>query len=157
MERLTAAHKKLPFHTWLEVTNLRNGRQVNVRVTDRGPFVRGRIIDLSLAAAREIDMVSAGTERVRLKVIRPPAAAGGAGAGPPGGGFAVQAGAFADRRRAEALRDSLDSLGSRVVNAGPAPAPWRVVVGRNLSWEAASALISAVLRVSGAAIVVPDE
>ena len=69
MEKLTAAHRALPFQTWVEVTNLSNGKQVDVRITDRGPFVRGRIIDLSMAAARQIDMVRAGTARVRLKVI----------------------------------------------------------------------------------------
>src|SRR5262249_49474951 len=71
-ELLTAAHKKLPFQTWVEVTNQRNGKQVKVRINDRGPFVHGRIIDLSLAAAREIDMVRTGTDKVRLKVIEPP-------------------------------------------------------------------------------------
>ncbi len=74
-EKLTAAHKKLPFQTWVEVTNLENGKRVDVRITDRGPFVEGRIIDLSLAAARDIDMVRAGIVRVRLKVIAPPAGA----------------------------------------------------------------------------------
>jgi rare lipoprotein A len=70
MEKLTAAHRSLPFDTWVEVTNLANRKRVDVRITDRGPFVKGRIIDLSLAAAREIDMVAAGTVRVKLKVIR---------------------------------------------------------------------------------------
>jgi rare lipoprotein A len=69
MEKLTAAHRSLPFDTWVEVTNLANRKSVDVRITDRGPFVKGRIIDLSLAAAREIDMVAAGTVRVRIKVI----------------------------------------------------------------------------------------
>ena len=72
MEQLTAAHKKLPFETWVEVTNLRNGKRVIVRITDRGPFVRGRVIDLSRGAARELDMLSTGVERVRLKVIPAP-------------------------------------------------------------------------------------
>ena len=72
MEKLTAAHRALPFQTWVEVTNLSNGRQVDVRITDRGPFVGGRIIDVSMAAARELDMVRAGTARVRLRVINPP-------------------------------------------------------------------------------------
>ncbi len=71
-EKLTAAHKKLPFQTWVEVTNLENGKRVDVRITDRGPFVKGRIIDLSLAAARDIDMVRAGVVRVRLKTTQPP-------------------------------------------------------------------------------------
>lgn len=72
MEKLTAAHRSLPFDTWVEVTNLVNRKRVDVRITDRGPFVNGRIIDLSLAAAREIDLVSAGIVRVRIKVIKKP-------------------------------------------------------------------------------------
>ena len=72
MEQLTAAHRTLPFQTWVEVTNLSNGKQVDVRINDRGPFAKGRIIDLSQAAARDIDMLRAGTARVRLKVIAPP-------------------------------------------------------------------------------------
>jgi len=72
MEKLTAAHRTLPFDTWVEVTNLTNNKHVEVRITDRGPFVNGRIIDLSLGAAREIDLVTAGIIRVRIKVIRKP-------------------------------------------------------------------------------------
>jgi rare lipoprotein A len=72
MERLTAAHRTLPFNTWLEVTNLTNGKQVDVRITDRGPFIKGRIIDLSQRAARDIDMIREGVVRVRIKVIPPP-------------------------------------------------------------------------------------
>lgn len=69
MFALTAAHRTLPFGTVLKVTNLENGRTVKVRVNDRGPFVKGRIIDLSLAAAREIDMEIAGVVRVRIEII----------------------------------------------------------------------------------------
>ena len=72
MRALTAAHRTLPFDTWVEVTNLTNGKQVTVRVNDRGPFVGGRIIDLSMAAADRIDMVRAGIAQVKLKVIRAP-------------------------------------------------------------------------------------
>jgi len=71
MQKLTAAHQTLPFQTWVQVTNLSNGKRVDVRITDRGPFVKGRIIDLSLGAAREIDMVREGTAKVKLKVIAP--------------------------------------------------------------------------------------
>jgi len=74
MEKLTAAHRTFPFDTWVEVTNLENQKCVAVRITDRGPFIKGRIIDLSLAAAREIDMVGPGIVRVRLKVIPKPSA-----------------------------------------------------------------------------------
>jgi rare lipoprotein A (peptidoglycan hydrolase) len=72
MDRLTAAHRTLPFQTWVEVTDLDNHKRVNVRIIDRGPFIDGRIIDLSQAAAREIGMLGPGIARVRLKVIAPP-------------------------------------------------------------------------------------
>ena len=72
MEQLTAAHRTLPFNTWIEVTNLTNGKMIDVRITDRGPFIKGRIVDLSLRAAREIDMIREGIVRVRIKVIARP-------------------------------------------------------------------------------------
>jgi rare lipoprotein A len=72
MQQLTAAHRSLPFQTWVEVTDLDNGKKVSVRIIDRGPFVKGRIIDLSLAAARKIEMVGPGIARVKLTVIAPP-------------------------------------------------------------------------------------
>ncbi len=69
MNKLTAAHKTLPFGTRVRVTNLDTGRKVVVRINDRGPFVRGRIIDLSRAAARKVDMIQAGTARVLVEVL----------------------------------------------------------------------------------------
>ncbi|MFP4363112.1 MAG: septal ring lytic transglycosylase RlpA family protein [Spirochaetia bacterium] len=66
---LTAAHKTLPFNTIVEVTNLENGRSVIVRINDRGPFVEGRIIDLSRAAADEINMTGSGIARVRVEAV----------------------------------------------------------------------------------------
>jgi rare lipoprotein A len=70
MNDLTAAHRTLPFGTYVMVTNLENDRSVVVRVNDRGPFVKGRIIDLSFAAARVLGLVGPGTARVRLEVLR---------------------------------------------------------------------------------------
>jgi rare lipoprotein A len=64
---LTAAHRTLPFGTRVRVTNHRNGKAVIVRIVDRGPYGRGRIIDLSRAAARELDMISAGTAMVSIE------------------------------------------------------------------------------------------
>ncbi len=64
---MTAAHKKLPFGTKVKVTNLANGKTVKVRVNDRGPFVSGRIIDLTRAAAKKLDMVTAGVARVKIR------------------------------------------------------------------------------------------
>ncbi len=66
-EALTAAHPSLPFGTRVKVTNLSNGKSVDVEITDRGPFVGGRIIDLSQAAARALGMVESGTATVRLE------------------------------------------------------------------------------------------
>jgi len=67
----TAAHRKLPFHTKVRVTNLRNGKTTIVRINDRGPYIKGRIIDLSLGAAREIDMMKAGIVKVKVEILKP--------------------------------------------------------------------------------------
>jgi rare lipoprotein A len=66
----TAAHRSLPIGTMLRVTNMANGRSVVVRVNDRGPFAHSRILDVSLAAARDIDMVRSGKAMVRLDIVR---------------------------------------------------------------------------------------
>jgi rare lipoprotein A len=66
---LTAAHRTLPFGTKVKVENLKNGRSVVVRINDRGPFVHGRIIDLTRAAASQLGIVGAGTAHVRLTVL----------------------------------------------------------------------------------------
>ena len=65
--KITAAHKTLPFGTKVEVTNLSNNKSVVVRINDRGPYISGRIIDLTKAAAREIDMVGAGVAKVKIR------------------------------------------------------------------------------------------
>jgi|WetSurMetagenome_2_1015567.scaffolds.fasta_scaffold304470_2 rare lipoprotein A len=69
MNDLTAAHRTFPFGTKVRITNLDNGKTVVVRVNDRGPFHEGRIIDLSLGAAKELDLIKLGTARVRLEVL----------------------------------------------------------------------------------------
>ncbi len=70
MEKLTAAHPSLPFGTRVRVTNLRNGKDVIVRINDRGPFIKGRIIDLSIGAAKEIGLIKSGTTQVKLETLR---------------------------------------------------------------------------------------
>lgn len=101
MHELTAAHRTLPFDTMVRVTNLTNGKSTVVRVTDRGPFVDNRIIDLSMAAAGEIDSIGPGVVPVRLEILS---------TGDPGSGFfTVQVGAFRDRGNAERLRERLGS------------------------------------------------
>jgi rare lipoprotein A len=72
MRRLTAAHRSLPLGTRLLVRNLENGRVVRVRVNDRGPYVAGRVLDLSLETARALDMVERGVVPVRFDVIAAP-------------------------------------------------------------------------------------
>lgn len=69
MNDLTAAHRTLPFGTKIRVTNTANDKSVVVRIIDRGPYVEGRIVDLSLAAAKQIGMIGSGTARVRLEVV----------------------------------------------------------------------------------------
>ena len=69
MEAMTAAHRTLPFGTRVKVTNLRNGRSVVVRINDRGPFLKNRVIDLSYAAAQELHMITRGTAKVQLDIL----------------------------------------------------------------------------------------
>ena len=69
MNEFTAAHPSLPFGTWVRVTNLRNGKDVIVRINDRGPFIKGRVIDLSVGAAKQIGLFKSGTAQVRVEAI----------------------------------------------------------------------------------------
>jgi len=69
---ITAAHKTLPFNTMVRVTNLNNGKQVLVRINNRGPYVKGRIIDLSLEAAKKVEMTKAGVVPVKLEILKSP-------------------------------------------------------------------------------------
>lgn len=98
---LTAAHQKLPLGTRARVTNLDNGKSVDVLINDRGPFAKGRIIDLSYAAAHEIGMIGPGTARVRVDVIERPAN------GASHVAYCVQVGAFGEEEKARALRARL--------------------------------------------------
>jgi rare lipoprotein A len=96
---MTAAHRTLPFDTVVKVNNLENGRNVKVRINDRGPFKDNRIIDLSYAAAKEINMIGPGTAKVRLEVLQ-------VVANPfP---LTIQVGSFKDRNHAEEAKKSLE-------------------------------------------------
>jgi len=111
MEDMTAAHKRLPFGTRVQVESLDTGRRAEVRINDRGPFVDDRIIDLSMAAAREIEMLGPGTARVRIAVVEMSAMLTCS---------MVQAGAFADPVNAEGLAQSFRERGLQViVRQGP--------------------------------------
>ena len=135
MEQFTAAHRTLPFGTLVRVVNLDNEKSVDVRINDRGPFAGDRIIDLSHAAARAIDLIGPGTARVRLEVMQAPAIANP-------GYFAVQVGAFQYRANAERLRADMEvRYGSAHLVLRPGdPALWRVLVGRANTIDGASAL-----------------
>ena len=161
MEQLTAAHRRLPFETWVEVTNLSNGRSVIVRINDRGPFARGRIIDLSQAAARDIGMLGPGTARVQVRVIAPPAGTPSASppkAPTPVAWYAVQAGAFADRNRADSVSAAMVEAfaEARVIQGDETPPLWHVLVGREMTVEQANELAVRVRREGGEAAVVPE-
>jgi len=135
MYKLTAAHRTLPLNSIVRVTNLLNGRSAEVRITDRGPFIEGRVLDLSLAAARELDMVNAGVGPVRIEVLAGPSLLVG--------NFAVQVGAFLSRENAERLRDRL-ALRYQTVFIHEYDSPnglfYRVRVGRVPSEDAARQL-----------------
>jgi len=149
MEALTAAHRTLPFGTWVRVVNLTNHKTVDVRITDRGPFVDNRIVDLSHAAAVAISLIGPGVAQVRLNILSVPAAAAQ-------GWYGVQAGAFLDRDRAERLRASLerDFGPAHLVQRADSPALWRVLVGRVPSEAAAADLAQKIRHASGAAFIV---
>jgi rare lipoprotein A len=113
MNAMTGAHPTLPLPTWVRVTNLQNGRSVVIRLNDRGPFSNNRIIDLSHAAAGQLDMIRAGTAMVEVRSLAgaSPVAQSGPVAPPATAPrFYAQAGAFADegnaRRLAKQLRDA---------------------------------------------------
>jgi rare lipoprotein A len=150
MEKLTAAHRTLPFGTWVRVVNLSNDKTVDVRITDRGPFVENRIIDLSHAAAEAIALIGPGVARVRVDILSVPTTASGEN------WYAVQAGAFLDRDRAEHLLASLerDFGPAHLVQRPDTPSLWRVVVGRVPSEAAAAALARRIRVQTGTAFVV---
>jgi len=124
MEQMVAAHRTLPFNTWVRVFDLDTSKTVDLRIIDRGPFVDGRVIDISHAAAQSIDMIGPGTANVRIEVIRLPEVIEPAL-------FAVQVGAFRDRQNAERVRSEMESRYGRarlVLRTGN-PNVWRVLVG----------------------------
>jgi rare lipoprotein A len=137
MNTLVAAHRTLPFGSILRVTNLNNGRDVEVRVIDRGPFVGDRVLDLARAAAVSLDMLGTGTAPVRIELLSGPS--------PAGGEFTVQIGAFAERANAEQLRERLLTHYQPIfIQDYDAPTGhfYRVRVGRAPSPDAAQQLAS---------------
>lgn len=155
-EALTAAHRTLPFGTVVRVRNLDNGREAVLRINDRGPFARGRILDVSEAGARALGMVESGTARVRIEIIRMggTAASGAPAAAVPAPALSVppgvsspevsvriqvasyrnagNAGRAAERLRLSGLNPSLETEGAftRVVLAGIRPVEKDALVKR---------------------------
>lgn len=124
MNILTAAHKQLPFNTLVEVKNTRNGRRVMVRINDRGPFVKNRIIDLSKKAASRIDMLSTGTAPVEIRILKPgdsPVYVNNRPVKQREAGYFIQAGAFGDpdnaRRYLRKVKSILPEMNFKLVRA----------------------------------------
>lgn len=126
MYAMTAAHKTLPLPTFVQVTNLRNGKKIIVKVNDRGPFLHNRLIDLSYAAAAKLGMLATGTAPVEVRAIDPKAYArrrrekARRHAHAPSYALYLQVGAFSDRRNAEQLRAHLNYIAADKVHITPA-------------------------------------
>ncbi|MGA8142436.1 MAG: septal ring lytic transglycosylase RlpA family protein [Candidatus Acidiferrales bacterium] len=135
MHEFTAAHRTLPFNAVVRVTNLSNGKQTEVRINDRGPFVANRVIDLSQSAAQAIEMIGPGTAHVRLEVV--------SGPNPAVGYFGVQVGAFLVQDNAVRLKAQLESR-YPPVSVVPFESPnrtfYRVRIGRLPNEDAARKL-----------------
>jgi rare lipoprotein A len=101
MNAMTAAHRTLPLGSIVRITNVKTGSTALVRITDRGPFIPGRVVDLSLAAARKLDVYQPGVAEVRVELMQAPAPVAS------GGKWAVQIGGFPDQDAANKLADRL--------------------------------------------------
>jgi rare lipoprotein A len=135
METLVAAHRTLPFQTVVRVRNVSNNKTVDVRIIDRGPFVDGRIIDLSHKAAQEIDLIGPGVGEVELTILAPPQ-------NPEASLFAVQVGVFRDHANAERMEMNMVTAygAGKAVERPGSPTTWRVLAGHETSPDAAEAL-----------------
>ena len=149
MYAMTAAHKTLPIPSYVEVTNLDNGRKAIVRVNDRGPFVDGRIIDLSYAAAKKLGVYDTGTARVEVRAIDPrkPRQTAGTPAQTRNGETGdkriyLQVGAFSERSNAEQMLSRLIDLTGENVLINSQQQVYRVRIGPLASEQAARQLAS---------------
>jgi rare lipoprotein A len=149
--KLTAAHRDLPLGTVVDVTSLDTGRAVRVRINDRGPFVQGRIIDLSRAAAGDLEMIGPGVARVRIVVVAP-----GVEVEPvsPTGVWAVQVGSFGEKPRADRHAERVRAAGFTVYFE-PYQGLTRVKVGPLPSRSEADAALTILEQAGFEGIVVP--
>jgi rare lipoprotein A len=149
MEQMVAAHRTLPFQTMVRVRNLTNNKTIDVRIIDRGPFVANRIIDLSHAAARAIDLIGPGVATVELTIIASIAPAAPIAVSTPAvivaednAQFGVQVGAFRDRANADRMQQQMAAVygAAKVVIRQGDPPLWRVLAGSEPSPDAAENL-----------------
>jgi rare lipoprotein A len=145
-EKPTAAHRTLPFGSVVRVQHLANGRTVEVRINDRGPFVSGRIIDLSHFAAQTVEI--SGVGKVRLDVLRTPVTRAP-------DLFGVQIGSFSDREKADKLREIMEiKYGAARLVQRDGDQAWRVLVGLEPTIEGATALSARMDAGAGPAFIV---
>jgi len=153
MFELTAAHRILPMQTKIRVTNLENGKSVVLRVNDRGPFAKDRIVDLSYAAAQKLDVVRPGTARVRVEAL-------GRWPGGMPGRFFVQVGAFSLRENADKMMREMQGAGykgTRVVLADvDGRSFWRVQVGEFPNLDQAREALGSLASRNPSAFVIAD-
>ena len=155
MYKLTAAHRTLPLGSVAVVRSLTSGHHVTVRINDRGPFVRGRVLDLSLAGARALGMTGKGTDRIELRVVGYTPRPAGMGV------LRIQVGAFADLQNARALFEQVrrEYPGGRVTRVDlPEGRRYRVQVGRfKTESEARPAAVRLEKKFNLQSLVVRDE
>lgn len=135
METMVAAHRTLSFQTWVRVTNVSNGKTVDVRIIDRGPFIGGRVIDLSHAAAKQIELIGPGVAEVEIAVISAPPV-------PEPAMFAVQVGVFREKANADRMERNMTAAygAAKAVERRESPGAWRILAGREATMEKAESL-----------------
>ncbi len=139
--KMTAAHRDLPLGTLVRVTNLDNGKWVDVRINDRGPFIHGRVIDLSQEAARRLDLIGPGVGPVRIVILSPGIAPTPVPSSVAAGPWAVQLGSFGEPGRAEKHAERLRAAGFSPVFLEPYEGLTRVKIGPLDSREAAEQML----------------
>lgn len=153
MYELTAAHRILPMQTKIRVTSLENGKSVVLRVNDRGPFVKDRIVDLSYAAAQKLDMIRPGTARVRVEAL-------GRWPGGMPGRFFVQVGAFSFRENADKMLREMQNAGYKSTRIVPVDLDgrnfWRVQVGEFSNLDQAKEALASLASRNPSAFVIAD-
>lgn len=150
MEQMTAAHRTLPFGAIVRVTNLSNNKRVEVRINDRGPFATNRVVDVSRAAARSINLIGPGTARVRLDLL--------SYAGTPAGNaaYTVQLGRFFDEREGDKVRKRLMKRYDAVdlVQRPATPGSYLIRIGRTSTQDEAQAIADEIRKDLGEGYVV---